>query len=231
LFDDISDILVEYNALERLGVCLLHTHFDIYKGEILVESINREQNALSVKVHNDKDFSKTIPCMWRFVPGNNEIQKIDIVPIQYIHIQSLTEDSATMNEEDIKCFEDIGELLIARGEHLRFGVCTNRIKIPLANGNYLVESSDVTKRELSISVKNDKDFDIKQSVETSWFFKIIEDPLLIASTKCKVKGKRWCTKSTNCEQRCHEWETGRHSDRGHKRTNEHERHVQEAHYY
>lgn len=41
LFRELAHVLAKHNALDRFGVTLLHTHFPIYEGEVLLETTNR----------------------------------------------------------------------------------------------------------------------------------------------------------------------------------------------
>lgn len=41
LFDELYNVLEKYGATQRFGVTLLHTHFDLKKDEVLMESTNK----------------------------------------------------------------------------------------------------------------------------------------------------------------------------------------------
>ncbi len=42
LFRELAEVLTRHNALDRFGITLLHTHFPIKEGEVLLETTNRE---------------------------------------------------------------------------------------------------------------------------------------------------------------------------------------------
>lgn len=43
LFRELAATLAKHNALDRFGICLLHTHFNIAEGETLLESTDAER--------------------------------------------------------------------------------------------------------------------------------------------------------------------------------------------
>ena len=48
-FIELKEVLKRHGALQRFGVTLLHTHFPIYEGEVLVEECDEENRMLTLK--------------------------------------------------------------------------------------------------------------------------------------------------------------------------------------
>jgi predicted transcriptional regulator of viral defense system len=47
--DEIQKVLERHGALQRFGVSLLHSHFPVHEGEILVESCNKSSRTLTLR--------------------------------------------------------------------------------------------------------------------------------------------------------------------------------------
>jgi hypothetical protein len=48
VMNEVRDVLAKHGALERFGLTLLHTHFDIGEDEILVEKVDAEARTLTI---------------------------------------------------------------------------------------------------------------------------------------------------------------------------------------
>jgi hypothetical protein len=48
-FIELKEVLKRHGALQRFGVTLLHTHFPIYEGEVLVEECDEQNRTLTLK--------------------------------------------------------------------------------------------------------------------------------------------------------------------------------------
>lgn len=46
--EDIRNVLLKYNMIDRFGVTLLHAHFPVYEGEVLVETCDHNSRALEM---------------------------------------------------------------------------------------------------------------------------------------------------------------------------------------
>ena len=71
LFQELAEVLEKHGALDRFGITLLHTHFNIEEGEILLETTNRdarEQKIRPVPV-NSLAGEKFLETSWRLGPN------------------------------------------------------------------------------------------------------------------------------------------------------------------
>ena len=68
LFDEIKTVLAKHDALSRFGVCLLHRHFDVNKGEMLVETCDEQNRLLTIRPMDDARLPSDtyIETNWRF---------------------------------------------------------------------------------------------------------------------------------------------------------------------
>jgi hypothetical protein len=71
LFTELAAVLKKHNALDRFGITLLHRHFDIAPGEVLLEETDvqtRKQNIqpISADALRDEKFTETA---WRLGDG------------------------------------------------------------------------------------------------------------------------------------------------------------------
>lgn len=48
-FKELREVLNRHGAIQRFGVTLLHTHFPIYEGEVLVEECDEENRSLTLR--------------------------------------------------------------------------------------------------------------------------------------------------------------------------------------
>ncbi|EAY26623.1 hypothetical protein [Microscilla marina] len=72
LFKEIKEVLKKYNVLDKFGITLLHTHFPVKKGEIMVEHYNPEDKSQLTKPHPKEDIEKLglVPISWRFTDND-----------------------------------------------------------------------------------------------------------------------------------------------------------------
>lgn len=75
-FNELRDVLKKHNKLDRFGLCLLHKHFDVTPGEILVESCDTANRTLTIQpektattTQNQADLMET---SWRFSEQEGE---------------------------------------------------------------------------------------------------------------------------------------------------------------
>ena len=69
---EVRDVLERHGKLNRFGIVLLHKHFDLKPGEVLIESTNEKERTHAVKVVNNEDVP---PCggvetAWILKEGN-----------------------------------------------------------------------------------------------------------------------------------------------------------------
>ncbi|OJJ19989.1 hypothetical protein BKI52_16060 [marine bacterium AO1-C] len=77
LFKEIKEVLKKYGVLDKFGITLLHTHFPVKKGEVMVEHYNPEDKSQLTKPHPVADIDKLglVPISWRFMDDENSSEK------------------------------------------------------------------------------------------------------------------------------------------------------------
>ena len=69
-FNEIRDILKKYGALNRFGITLLHKHFDLEEGEMLVEELNDKNRGMYISPRRPEQENLTVlQTAWRLGDG------------------------------------------------------------------------------------------------------------------------------------------------------------------
>lgn len=66
---DLAAVLEKHGNLNRFGLCLLHDHFALADGEVLVETNDPEARTLRTQVEQADRTEHAKPSQWRFMPG------------------------------------------------------------------------------------------------------------------------------------------------------------------
>ncbi len=69
---DIRDVLKKHGKQERFGVALLHKHFHMNDGEMLVEDSDEETRELRIKPVQKAAAEETVPTIWMLKDGENK---------------------------------------------------------------------------------------------------------------------------------------------------------------
>ena len=71
LFGELADVLKRHNALDRFGITLLHRHFDISAGEVLLETTDVATRVQTIQPVRDEEISGQpfIETAWRLGDG------------------------------------------------------------------------------------------------------------------------------------------------------------------
>ncbi len=71
LFAELAQVLKKHNALDRFGVTLLHRHFDISPGEVLLETTDIPSRIQTIQPVQDSEIAQQpyIETSWRLGDG------------------------------------------------------------------------------------------------------------------------------------------------------------------
>ncbi len=71
LFDELASVLRKHNALDRFGISLLHRHFEIAPGEVLLETTDIPTRVQTVRPVNETEIAGVpyIETSWRLGDG------------------------------------------------------------------------------------------------------------------------------------------------------------------
>lgn len=66
---DVREVLEKHRALERFGVTLLHSHFDVSANEVLVERVDADARSMAISTEPLATFDavELVPTAWRYV--------------------------------------------------------------------------------------------------------------------------------------------------------------------
>jgi len=70
---ELKDVLERHGALQRFGVTLLHNHFPVYEGEVLVEECDEEARTLTLKPMSRESLNEgaLMQKNWRLDTGDS----------------------------------------------------------------------------------------------------------------------------------------------------------------
>ncbi len=68
---EVREVLKKHGKRERFGLALLHKHFEMDDGELLVEDSDEETRELSIKPIKREAVSHTVPTVWMLLDGES----------------------------------------------------------------------------------------------------------------------------------------------------------------
>ncbi len=77
---ELGDVIVHHNLHERYGIALLHKHFDLMGGEMLVRRIDRHRRRAEIRPVSLK--RAAAPYLWRaqFAPAG----EVQVFPLEFL---------------------------------------------------------------------------------------------------------------------------------------------------
>lgn len=73
---EVAQVLMKHNRLDRFGVNLLHDHFDLQDGEVLMEFCDSKNRCLTIKPVKATESINSIETMWVLgIDGNKPISR------------------------------------------------------------------------------------------------------------------------------------------------------------
>lgn len=73
---EVREVLKRHGKRDRFGLALLHKHFEMNDGEVLVEDSDEETRELSIKPVRHEAVAKTVPTIWMLLDEESR-------PVQY----------------------------------------------------------------------------------------------------------------------------------------------------
>lgn len=68
---EVRQVLKRHGKQERFGIALLHKHFEMYDGEILVEETDVQGRVLTIKPVKQEVAGNTIETIWQLTDGEH----------------------------------------------------------------------------------------------------------------------------------------------------------------
>ena len=69
---EVRDVLRKHGKQTRLGIALLHKHFDLRKGEVLVETTDPVNRVSTIQPVKASEAGNAIETIWALLDGENE---------------------------------------------------------------------------------------------------------------------------------------------------------------
>ncbi|MEA5573493.1 hypothetical protein [Calothrix sp. UHCC 0171] len=182
---ELGAVICKYGLQQKLGLTLLHKHFDLSPHERLIESVGDDKVYINpVAKVNEREI---IPYLWKLssgINGENCTQNLSWFPLEFQYksvaqsddinaVESLAANSNFLKEIAIK-LQDFGVENV-------FGLSIlHREAIAIAEGEILVETTDHEKRCFTLAAVNSSEVCKQELTETLWYF-TTEENLGIAS--------------------------------------------------
>jgi hypothetical protein len=69
---EVREVLKKHGKRDRFGVALLHKHFEMEDGELLVETTDRETRHLTIRPVKQEEAGGTVPTIWMLTDGEGQ---------------------------------------------------------------------------------------------------------------------------------------------------------------
>jgi hypothetical protein len=195
----LGDVIVTHGLHNRVGVSLLHKHFDLDQDEIVVRTIDaprRVAHARPTLQHTD-----AMPYLWKtFRDPSGQLR---FAPLEFVCGDA--QESQVVDLTQYPSF--LTGITHALAEHDlldMFGIATTNImKIPLGHDELMVETTDSESRTLTITPMHRSDLQINELTETFWTFtpgRLLEGAVKCSGTHCSGHCKSHC--SGHCVMHC-----------------------------
>jgi hypothetical protein len=207
--DEIGALLTATAATGRFGVTLLHAHFPVRDGEMLIEQVEQSKQAFTLHpVAADAaaavDFVAT-NLMFDDPCGDDSLR---MVGLEFVSRDTLG-DTSPVAQDDLQLLYKIRNLLERYGCTRRFGISLLHDTLALQENGILLETCEIATRTLRCIAALRADARVKNSIETNWSWLALTDSAqdgLVSSRVCR----RQCTKI------CLTPEGGSHQSGGHE---------------
>ncbi|MBD2200859.1 MULTISPECIES: glycerol-3-phosphate ABC transporter substrate-binding protein [Calothrix] len=172
---ELGAVICKHGLQQKIGLTLLHKHFDLLPHERLIESVG--DNKIYINPIAGVDEEAIIPYLWKFsseFSGENLAQNISYSPLEFQYKSTATTDNieavqALMANSNF--LEEIAMKLQNFGLEDVFGLSIlHREAIAIAKGEILVETTDHEKRCLTLTAVNSNDVCKEELTETLWHF-------------------------------------------------------------
>ncbi len=189
--DEIGEYLISAGLNYRFGVPLLHSHFPIFDGELMVEIVDRERGCVRLLTIEGAGDGLVVTNA-QFVDDKG----ISLTGLQYVERGALG-DVPPLGPQDEKACRDIAAILGRHGKLGRFGL--RLLHDPLAlNGRVLMETCDMENRVLTLRITPAEDLRFKKSVPTVFEWEVAREGEADDRT-VRMYCNRKCFTETVCE--------------------------------
>lgn len=92
MMNELFQVLRKYDAVDRIGVNLLHDHFEVNDGEVMIETHDEETRTLTIKPYRNANLKESEielqETNWRFDEGGSVVaMQVCIIDLNGIHVK------------------------------------------------------------------------------------------------------------------------------------------------
>lgn len=177
---ELGTVICKHGLQQKVGLTLLHKHFDLLPHERLIESVG--DNKMYINPVAGVDEEAILPYLWKFsseVSAKNFTQNPSCFPLEFQYKSAAKPDDieaiqALMANSNF--LEDIAIKLRDFGLEDVFGLSIlHREAIAISEGEVLVETTDHETRCLTLAAVNSRDVCKEELTETLWHFTVDKD--------------------------------------------------------
>jgi hypothetical protein len=186
--DEIGDFLVGAQANERFGASLLHRHFPVLTGELFVEEIDYEAQAVTLSPQREVT-EPVYAINFRFTDHSGLPARRELIGLEYTP-EAVLNKTKPIDETDADIIAGVREILARREKLDRFGIRLIHNALSLGDNWALLESSDSSERVLTSVKVSTSDRDFQESVPTffQWRTSAVDsEGNRIVSQTCKAR--------------------------------------------
>ncbi len=171
LLPQIGAVICKHGLQDVIGVTLLHKHFNIFPGEVLIEKVN--DNTIQVSPNRVDHETALVPYIWAF-SENDLTGERRWFPLEFTYKTNIT--AAGMADricQQSQFLKDMADKLDEIGLAGVFGITTLHRDLVKANGkdDITLETTDDEARILTIAVKSRDSVNLTGATQTLWRFK------------------------------------------------------------
>ncbi len=166
---ELGQVIRRYDLQKKVGICLLHKHFDLSPNERLVEEFQGNNSYIKPTT----DYEEAIPYMWKVERDSTSGQWVWF-PLEFVRGAEAAQTTAERSEAVLNNHEFMSEIaakLSELGLTSIFGIgILHRDAIQVAEGEILVESTDDEARVLTFASLPRPAVDPTTLTQTLWQF-------------------------------------------------------------
>jgi hypothetical protein len=190
--DELGALLVEQGMEDRFGVTLLHRHFVVNDGEVMLERSNLDRMSLLTRPEflNNELRKEAVPIII-MAGADHEFVALEYAPVGELRV-------STFRQDDSSTLESMFGVLRSRQALHPFGIRLINSGPHLEKGRVWVETCDKKYRELTCVGMAYSDEHLTDAIETNWRWER-------SQTEIREPGDppiplRACTRS--CDRKC-----------------------------
>lgn len=165
--DAISVLISKYQQSDRLALTILHSHFDVYEGEALVERYDPRRKLVHTAAYKDealRNFDNLAMKSWKF--SVKPVDGLNIVPLTWVRKADIPQNA--LGDGDTTMLAELAGSFRKHGMTERFGMAL--IGHLPDKGKIWSEGEDTNDRYLVQEQLDEAEVRARESIMTMWIF-------------------------------------------------------------